>query len=1116
MRHVKAVITVDLGQKGRREFPVQRVSNYVVESALDTDADLFSTDIPDPTNYYDFLKDRDVEMVVNLFTDSKNGQLVERLHSGVSDDFQYDSDDRVLSITGRDYSCLATDTDAPPGEWKHQFLGDFIRPRALRLGFPKVLCPATSSFTRIYTDGSESEWQLWYRLAREKDFWIWTQPDGLLVISPLNYGLKPMYLFGVPAEKFRGTWHRVEQVKFHRNTQQRVHDVWMYGERGDIPMKAEATDHSIDGWLRKNLKIQLSTQAKTQGELDKNAQDELYDSVVGAVEFTLTIPDHGQRIRQNQMAFVNLPEHGLSDLYFIVGTRLIGAEEEGYTQEIRFRERGYALPRRVPDAPEPPKKDDKKDEGETVTPESAAKILAQCGVRWGADFIRAAKAWHKGSKGSYGWDWDLTNFLGVLLSICQFETRFQNIRVYEAPNSGDKVEGPEWYPKPDPGHAASTKLIDDWYHAFANRKGNTYNPNPAKDAGVGPMQLVKPLWKQWADSDAGTSSTEGSSLLVTVNDIMAAIEGTPMEDNAQDFYDAGVKYSVQPGFMVGLAKQESELGLHNFHPFNPFGYHQDTFASYAEAIDVVTSAIAGKPPSNNPNYMAAGRFAAVDIYTGGGHKAYCQSGCHTDALLSYCRKLKVNLDDVRIKDEPAETTSTGQGEYQGGRWKPRSNIYAAARALAEDAGFGLDSSKPAQIWIAVQEYVDGKDAASDAAVVKRWFDSRYQSCAAAALQGGESISQQPTGQPFTLHGIHFPAMRKEIEEAVRRAMSQLGVDYHYGGGDCSGPTVGQPHSGSKGNVGFDCSGLTLFAWCPSVKLDHYSGSGGQFDAGTAVGRDELKPGDLVFFATDQTPSNPGHVGMYLNENQFIQAPHTGDVVKVSSMGDDYYRSEYCGARRLLAWAESPVGPPAAGVKRVVIQAGHDVGSHGDQPYGHAGQSGAEGEMSFNKSVRDAVIARLQSDSRFQPVSATAWDASAGATSGTSDDVNLSGDMFISIHYDPTGSGFFFGWPRDRGTARESAGSNLTDKLSTAYAVVAGNPHSRNTGLDQSNERLWGYYAYGSPDRDPPDDVDHIPTIEAACIFECGNHTVWLNGHTAQVAKAIYDGICSYYGVRPLG
>ena len=114
--------------------------------------------------------------------------------------------------------------------------------------------------------------------------------------------------------------------------------------------------------------------------------------------------------------------------------------------------------------------------------------------------------------------------------------------------------------------------------------------------------------------------------------------------------------------------------------------------------------------------------------------------------------------------------------------------------------------------------------------------------------------------------------------AVRYAQAQLGKPYEWG---ASGPDT------------FDCSGLTMMAWRQAgIRLDHYSAS--QYNQGTHVSIADLRPGDLVFFATNTSDASTiHHVGIYVGDGQMINAPETGDVVKYASI----YRSDLIGATR---------------------------------------------------------------------------------------------------------------------------------------------------------------------------------------------------------------------------
>jgi cell wall-associated NlpC family hydrolase len=112
--------------------------------------------------------------------------------------------------------------------------------------------------------------------------------------------------------------------------------------------------------------------------------------------------------------------------------------------------------------------------------------------------------------------------------------------------------------------------------------------------------------------------------------------------------------------------------------------------------------------------------------------------------------------------------------------------------------------------------------------------------------------------------------------AVGVAMQYLGTPYVWGGG-------------SPG--GFDCSGFVMYVYSQmGVSLPHNAAA--QFGYGVPVSRDELEPGDLVFF------DGLGHVGIYIGGGQFIHSPHTGDSVKISSLGDSWYAGSYVGARRI--------------------------------------------------------------------------------------------------------------------------------------------------------------------------------------------------------------------------
>ncbi|MFC0338139.1 NlpC/P60 family protein [Kushneria avicenniae] len=128
------------------------------------------------------------------------------------------------------------------------------------------------------------------------------------------------------------------------------------------------------------------------------------------------------------------------------------------------------------------------------------------------------------------------------------------------------------------------------------------------------------------------------------------------------------------------------------------------------------------------------------------------------------------------------------------------------------------------------------------------------------------------------------------ELAMARAMDtvtdQLGRPYLWGG--------------TTPQAGFDCSGLIYYAFRDllSGELPRTANGMYHWSQATPVTTDSLRRGDLVFFRI-KAASAADHVGVYLGDGRFIQAPRTGENIRISSLAGDYWQRHYLGARRLL-------------------------------------------------------------------------------------------------------------------------------------------------------------------------------------------------------------------------
>ena len=118
--------------------------------------------------------------------------------------------------------------------------------------------------------------------------------------------------------------------------------------------------------------------------------------------------------------------------------------------------------------------------------------------------------------------------------------------------------------------------------------------------------------------------------------------------------------------------------------------------------------------------------------------------------------------------------------------------------------------------------------------------------------------------------------------AAKEALVKVGIHYRYGG--------------SSPAEGFDCSGLVAHVFERAWGISIPRSTAQQRSVGHAVKRENLQPGDLVFYNTRNRPYS--HVGIYLGDGIFVHAPRPGQRVRIENMDNSYWRARFSGARRL--------------------------------------------------------------------------------------------------------------------------------------------------------------------------------------------------------------------------
>jgi len=235
-----------------------------------------------------------------------------------------------------------------------------------------------------------------------------------------------------------------------------------------------------------------------------------------------------------------------------------------------------------------------------------------------------------------------------------------------------------------------------------------------------------------------------------------------------------------------------------------------------------------------------------------------------------------SLDDIldgiesanRVTDQDAQILSEVRRFKK--EIRERKAKLAKARTRQEEA-VAAQAAKRDEIEAAMQQrealYNSIKDQIADLEAEERRRQARINAAAEARVAAPTSSGggDAPTGAPPSQYG-----------GVVGIAMQYLGIPYRWGGASPS--------------TGFDCSGFVMYVYAQvGVSLPHNAAM--QYGYGSAVSRSELQPGDLVFF------NGLGHMGIYIGGNQFIHSPHTGDVVKISSI-TGWYEDTWYGARRL--------------------------------------------------------------------------------------------------------------------------------------------------------------------------------------------------------------------------
>ncbi|MGE5690602.1 MAG: NlpC/P60 family protein [Pseudomonadota bacterium] len=270
----------------------------------------------------------------------------------------------------------------------------------------------------------------------------------------------------------------------------------------------------------------------------------------------------------------------------------------------------------------------------------------------------------------------------------------------------------------------------------------------------------------------------------------------------------------------------------------------------------------------------------VALYTSGGNDSAIEVLLGATSLEDFLNRMdavdRVSAQDTRVLDQVKSfQTGVRKQKAQLAKARARQAAIVAEQASRKQAIQGRLAERQ-RLLSSIRGEIEQIMAAERRRALAAAAATRARMAANPQAYVNDDDASIAAAQSASTDGAP-PAPPAKYGGVVGIAMQYLGVPYRWGGASPSG---------------FDCSGLVMYVYAQvGVSLPHYTGS--LWGMGVPVSREDLQPGDLVFF------NGLGHMGIYAGGGSFVHAPHTGDVVKVSSLSDSWYAATYMGARRIL-------------------------------------------------------------------------------------------------------------------------------------------------------------------------------------------------------------------------
>lgn len=319
--------------RNKKEYLIERMKEYDVETSLDIPADYFKLVLSNPTDK------NGNGLHSELFNPNDTFQISESygtILDGISDDIDegWDENGSYIEIIGRDKSLLLLENDAIPKTYYNLTLSSLIKQITVPYGFKTHVSNShDKTIKKIVVESGMSEWDVIFEQSKKLGLWLWCQPDGTLIADKLNYNKEPKYKFSNDFGPDK-TFIKMKRLIKKKRGADIKSEVWIRGHG----KKAFTHKHKDDELSKLNYKRRIILEdgnIKDRSKAIEKAKETIKERKKGSYEIEIEI-NGNNNVRLNEVAQVIDRRTKLNNKFLIVGIKDTKSNT-GTTQTIRLR-----------------------------------------------------------------------------------------------------------------------------------------------------------------------------------------------------------------------------------------------------------------------------------------------------------------------------------------------------------------------------------------------------------------------------------------------------------------------------------------------------------------------------------------------------------------------------------------------------------------------------------------------------------------------------------------------------------------------------------------------------------------------------------------------------------